>query len=166
MDLETGKELENNESGELLIKGPQIFKGYWKKEEKTKEKLDKEGWLHTGDIVKKDEDGYFYFQSRLDDMINVRGEKVWPREIEEILESNPKIQEVAVVGVKDDYYGQAIKACVVLKEGMEASEKEIIDFCKDKLAPHKIPHMVEFFNELPKSIVGKILHYRLREKIK
>ena len=119
--------------------------------------------MHTGDIVKKDEDGYFYFQSRLDDMINVRGEKVWPREIEQVLESNPKIQEVGVVGVKDDYYGQAIKACVVLKEGMEASEKEIIDFCKDKLAPHKIPHKIEFLKELPRTPLGKVMHYTLRK---
>ncbi|HOL90327.1 MAG TPA: AMP-binding protein [Candidatus Pacearchaeota archaeon] len=165
VDSETKEELPVNESGELIIKGPQVFKGYWKKEEKTKQTL-KDGWIYTKDIGRMNKDGLFYYEGRLDDMINVRGEKVWPREIEEILESNPKIQEVAVVGVKDDYYGQAIKACVVLKEGMEASEKEIIDFCKDKLAPHKIPHMVEFFNELPKSIVGKILHYRLREKIK
>jgi len=165
VDPQTGKELSPGESGEIIIRSPQIFRGYWKKPEKTKEAL-RDGWFHTKDIGRMDADGIFYVEGRLDDMINVRGEKVWPREVEKVLEQHPKVKEVAVIGVKDDYYGQAIKACVVLKEGYQATEKELIDFCKDKLTPQKIPHMVEFFNELPKSNLGKVLHYKLREKEK
>ncbi|GAI06748.1 unnamed protein product, partial [marine sediment metagenome] len=164
VDLKSGKILGINQAGELLLKGPQVFKDYWKKAEATVKKIDKEGWLHTGDIVERDRDGYFYFRSRLDDMINVRGEKVWPREVEEVLESHSKVQEVAVIGVEDDYYGQAIKACIVLKEGCQFSEEELIDFCKGKLAPHKVPHTVEFLKKLPRSYLGKILHYVLRKK--
>jgi len=160
---ETKEDLFLDQVGELVIRGSQIFKGYWKKPEKTKEVL-KDGWFYTKDVGRMDEDGIFYIESRLDDMINVRGEKVWPREIEEILEQHPKVKEVAVIGVADDYYGQAIKACVVLKEGQEATKEELIEFCKDKLAPHKVPHIIEFFNELPKSNLGKTLHYKLKEQ--
>jgi long-chain acyl-CoA synthetase len=97
-------------------------------------------------------------------MIDVRGEKVWPREIEKVLEGNPAIQESAVIGIKDDYYGQSIKACVVLEEGKELSEKDLIEYCKEKLTPFKVPREIEFFKELPKSNIGKILHYKLRKK--
>jgi len=159
----TKEDLPPGQSGEIVVKGPQVFKGYWKKEERTKEVL-KDGWLYTKDIGKMDKDGIFYVEGRMDDMINIRGEKVWPREVERVLEQHPKVQEVAVIGVQDDYYGQAIKACVVLKKDCQSSEKELIDFCKEKLASHKIPHMLEFFEELPKSHLGKILHYKLREK--
>jgi long-chain acyl-CoA synthetase len=162
VDIDTRKDLPPEESGEILFKGPQSFKGYWKKPEKTKEMFEN-GWVRTKDIGKMDKDGIFYIQGRVDDMIDVRGEKVWPREIEKILESNPVVQEAAVVGVKDDYYGQSIKACVVLKEGKESSEKDIIDHCKENLVPFKIPKKVEFFKELPKSHIGKILHYKLRK---
>jgi long-chain acyl-CoA synthetase len=163
IDFETKQELLINQLGELILKGPQIFKGYWKKPEKTKEVL-KDGWFYTKDIGRMDEDGIFYIEGRLDDMINVRGEKVWPEEVEKVLESHPKVREAAVIGVADDYYGQAIKACVVLKEGQEATKEELIEFCKDKLAPYKVPHIIEFFNELPKSNLGKTLHYKLKEQ--
>jgi len=161
IDSQTKQEILFGEFGEIIVRGPQIFKGYWKKPEKTKEVL-KDGWFYTKDIGKIDEEGRLYIQSRLDDMINVRGEKVWPREVEEVLESHPKVREVAVIGVADDYYGQAIKACVVLKEGQEATKEELIEFCKDKLAPHKVPHIIEFFNELPKSHMGRVLYYQLK----
>ena len=161
VDPETKIELPPNQPGEIIAKGPQVFKGYWKKPEKTKETL-KDGWIYTKDIGRIDKNGIFYVEGRLDDMINVRGEKVWPREVEMVLEQNLKIQEVAVIGIKDDYYGQAIKACVVLKDEAQSSEKELINFCKDKLSPHKIPHMVEFFKVLPKTHLGKISHHELR----
>lgn len=163
VDPETKQDLSLDQVGELVVRGPQIFKGYWKKPEKTKEVL-KDGWLYTKDICRMDQDGIFYIEGRLDDMINVRGEKVWPREVEEALEQNPKIREVAVIGVADDYYGQAIKACVVLREGEKAATEELIEFCKERLAPYKVPHLVEFFEELPKSNLGKTLHYKLRER--
>jgi len=163
IDSETEKELPINQSGEIVTKGPIIFKEYWRKPEKTKKAV-KDGWFHTKDIGRINEQGAFSIEGRLDDMINVRGEKVWPREVEKILEENPKVQEVAVIGEKDDYYGEKVKACVVLKPNNSATEKELIDFCIDKLSPHKVPKMIEFFKELPKSNLGKILHYKLRQK--
>ncbi len=163
VDIETMEDVPPGHSGEILFKGPQVFKGYWKKPEKTKEVL-KDGWLRTKDIGKMDKDGVFYIEGRVDDMIDVRGEKVWPREIEKVLEGNSAIQESAVIGIKDDYYGQSIKACVVLEEGKELSEKDLIEYCKEKLTPFKVPREIEFFKELPKSNIGKILHYKLRKK--
>jgi len=163
IDPETKRELPLNQPGEIIVRGPQVFKGYWKKLEKTKEVL-RNGWFHTKDIGRFDKDGMLYIEGRLDDMINVRGEKVWPREVEKVLESHPKVQEVAVIGVKDDYYGQAVKAYVVLKKDYQSSEKELVEFCKGKLAPHKVPGMVEFIESLPKSHLGKTLHYKLRKR--
>lgn len=163
VDLNTGDELLPENSGEIVVIGPSIFKGYWRKEEKTKKAL-RNGWFYTNDIGRMDKDGIFYIEGRRDDMINVRGEKVWPREVETILEQNPKVLDVAVIGVNSDYYGQAIKACIVLKHGFESSEKEIIDYCKERITPHKAPHIVEFFKELPKSNLGKTLHSQLRKR--
>lgn len=164
IDPETQKELSSNQSGEIVVRGPQVFKGYWRKTQKTKEVLKKDGWFYTKDIGRMDEEGILYIEGRMDDMINVRGEKVWPREVERVLESHPKVQEVAVIGIKDEYLGQAPKAYVVLKEDYHSSEKELIDFCKDKLAPHKVPRMIEFVEKLPKSRLGKTQHYKLRER--
>ncbi len=163
INYQTKEELPYGEVGEIIVRGPQIFKGYWRKPEKTKEVL-RDGWFYTKDIGRIDNDGLLYIEGRLDDMINVRGEKVWPREVEEVLEQNPKVRDVAVIGVTDDYYGQAIKACVVLKEGEMATEEEMIEFCREKLAPYKVPHLIEFFEELPKSNLGKTMHYKLRER--
>ncbi len=163
VDIVNRQELPCNQAGEILIKGPQVFKGYWKKPEKTQTAFEN-GWFRTKDIGRIDEDGTLFIEGRMDDMINVRGEKVWPREVEKVLESHPKIDEVAVVGKKDEYYGQAVKAYVVLKQGAQSSEKQIIEFCKEKLSPPKIPHFVEFFKEIPKTHLGKPLHYKLRER--
>jgi long-chain acyl-CoA synthetase len=162
VDPHTNEELPVGESGEIVTKGPIIFKEYWRKPEKTAEAM-QNGWFHTKDIGRINNEGAFSIEGRLDDMINVRGEKVWPREVEKVLEENPKVQEVAVIGVKDDYYGEKIKACVALKSNEKATEKELIDFCRAKLSPQKIPHMIEFYKELPKSNLGKILHYKLRQ---
>ncbi len=161
---DTEEECEVGEAGEILAKGPQVFKGYWKKEDKTEEVFTEEGWFRTGDVGRKNEKGIFFIEGRLDNMINVRGEKVWPREVEKVLEDHPKIREVAVVGVQDNYYGQTIKAFVSLREGDPPSEKDIIAYCKDKLISYKVPQMVEFINELPKSKMRKIQHHKLREK--
>jgi long-chain acyl-CoA synthetase len=163
VDLNDGKELPYNESGEIVVKGPSIFKGYLNKPEKTKQVL-RNGWFYTGDIGRMTEKGVVFIEGRKDDMINVRGDKVWPREVEQVLEKNPKILDVAVIGVQSDYYGQAIKACMVLKEGVQADEQEIINFCKENMALNKVPHMVEFFKELPKSNIGKTLHSVLRKR--
>lgn len=163
VDLNKGDELPCGESGEIAVRGPSIFKEYWNKPDKTRQVL-RDSWFYTGDIGRMTREGVVFIEGRKDDMINVRGDKVWPREVEQVLEKNPKILDVAVIGIPSDYYGQAIKACVVMKEGMQADEQEIIGYCKESLAPNKVPHMVEFFNELPKSNIGKILHSVLRKR--
>jgi long-chain acyl-CoA synthetase len=163
IDLETGEDLPPNSSGQIIIKAPSVFLGYWNKDEKTKKAL-KDGWFYTGDTGRMNKDGVFFVEGRMDDMINVRGENVWPREVEQVLEKNPKVFDVAVIGVKDEFFGQAIKACVVLKDGASSSEKELIDYCKESLVPSKVPHVIEFFKDLPKSNIGKTLHAQLRKK--
>lgn len=163
VDLVSKEEVPANTSGEIVINAPSNFKGYWNKEEKTKQVL-KDGWFYSGDIGRINKDGVVFVEGRKDDMINVRGEKVWPREVEQVLEKNPKVLDVAVIGVTSDFYGQTVKACVVLKEGMEADEKELIECCKESLVEYKVPKMVEFFKELPKSNIGKTLHSVLRKR--
>ncbi len=163
VDLITKTEVGPGISGEIVINSPSIFKEYWNKPEKTKEVL-KDGWFFSGDIGRMDENGVIFIEGRIDDMINVRGEKVWPREVEKVLEKHPKVLDVAVIGVPSDYYGQIIKACVVLKEGVQSSEEELIDYCKKSLVEYKVPKMIEFFKELPKSNLGKTLHSSLRKR--
>jgi len=153
--VEDGKELKFNEVGELIVKGPQVTKGYLNLEEETRNTL-KDGWLYTGDLAKMDEEGYFYLVDRKKYMINVGGYKVYPKEVEDVLKEHPAIKEVAVVGVKDIYKGEKVKAYLVLKEGFEVKKEEILDFCKDKLAKYKIPEELEFLKDLPKTYTGKV----------
>ncbi len=164
VDVDTGEEVPIGETGELCIKGPQVMKGYWRRPEETKAALDEEGWLHTGDIAKMDEDGYFYIVDRKKDMIISGGYNIYPRDVEEVLYQHPKILEAAVIGVPDEYKGEVVKAFVVLKPGCEASVEEIIEFCKKHLAAYKVPKIVEFVEELPKSAVGKVLRRILKER--
>jgi len=164
MDLETGeKELSPGEIGELCIRGPQVMKGYWNRPEETRKTL-RDGWLYTGDIGRMDEEGYFYIVDRKKDMIICGGYNVYPRDVEEILYLNPKIQEACIVGIPDPYRGETVKAFIVLKEGEKSSEEEIIEFCRKNLAKFKSPTVVEFRKELPKSHVGKVLRKILREE--
>ncbi|MCG8472794.1 MAG: long-chain fatty acid--CoA ligase [Desulfobacterales bacterium] len=149
------------EVGELLIKGPQIMKGYHNRPDATAETL-VDGWLHTGDIAKMDEDGYFYIVDRKKDMILSGGYNVYPRDIDEVLYEHPKVQEACAIGIPHAHRGEAVKAFVVLKAGETATEEEMISFCSDKLAKYKWPVSVEFREELPKSTVGKILRKDLR----
>ncbi|MFA6252298.1 MAG: AMP-binding protein [Candidatus Paceibacterota bacterium] len=160
---DTFEDLPPGEKGELIVKGCMIFKEYLNKPEKTKQAF-RDGWFFTKDIGIMDERGVFSLEGRIDDMINVRGEKVWPREVEKVLEENVKVKEVAVIGVKDDYYGERVKAFVVSEPGANATEEELINFCKEKLTEYKTPREVEFLSELPKSNLGKTLHYKLRVK--
>ncbi|MBW1989647.1 MAG: long-chain fatty acid--CoA ligase [Deltaproteobacteria bacterium] len=162
VDLETGEKfLPPGESGELVVKGPQVMAGYLNKPEETAETL-RNGWLYTGDIATMDEDGYFYIVDRKKDMIISGGYNVYPRDIEEVVYMNPKVKEACVIGIPHPTRGEAAKVFVVLKEGQQATEEEIIDFCKDKLAKYKWPTAVEFRTELPKTNVGKILRKELR----
>lgn len=163
VDLDNGeKEMPVGETGELCIKGLQVMQGYWNKTQETANAL-REGWLYTGDIAKMDQDGYFYIVDRKKDMILVEGYNVYPREIDEILITHPKVVEAAVIGVPDSLRGEVAKAFIVLKDGKTATEKEIIAFCKERLARYKVPKKVEFRRKLPKTLVGKVDRKILRE---
>ena len=164
VDLETGeKDMPVGEQGELIIKGPQVMRGYWKKPEETANTLRK-GWLYTGDIAKMDEEGYFFIVDRKKDMILSGGYNVYPRDIDEVLFSHPKVLEACAIGVPHPARGEQIKAFVVLKEGQTATEQEIIEYCGTRLAKYKLPTIIEFRKELPKSTVGKILRKTLKEE--
>ncbi|PDY23857.1 long-chain fatty acid--CoA ligase [Bacillus cereus] len=156
MSLETGEALPPGEIGEIVVKGPQIMKGYWNKPEETAAVL-QDGWLHTGDVGYMDEDGFFYVKDRKKDMIVASGFNVYPREVEEVLYECEKVQEVVTIGVPDPYRGETVKAFVVLKEGTECTEEELDQFARKYLAAYKVPKVYEFRSELPKTTVGKIL---------
>ncbi|MCJ7658803.1 MAG: long-chain fatty acid--CoA ligase [Anaerolineales bacterium] len=153
-------ELQVGEIGELVIKGPQVFKGYHNMPTETQNTL-RDGWLYTGDIARKDEDGYFYIVDRKKELIKPGGFQVWPREVEEVIKDYPAVLEVGVAGIPDADSGEAIKAWVVLKPGETATEEDIIQFCKAEMANFKAPKQVEFRDELPKTTVGKILRREL-----
>ncbi|MCP3899915.1 MAG: long-chain fatty acid--CoA ligase, partial [Desulfobacteraceae bacterium] len=160
------KNMPVGQSGELLIKGPQVMQEYWKMPEETDKTLIN-GWLHTGDIAYMDEEGYFFIVDRIKDMIIAGGYNVYPRDIEEILFEHPKIMEACAIGVPHPTRGEQIKAFIVLNEGQSSTEEEIKNFCKEKLAVYKLPTEVEFIDELPKTNVGKVLKKDLRaEEIK
>ena len=164
VDLETGeKDVPQGEPGEMIIKGPQVMKGYWNRPEETANSI-RDGWLYSGDIATMDEDGYFYIVDRKKDMIISGGYNVYPRDIDEALYTHPKILEACSIGIPHEKRGEQIKSFVVLKEGETATEQEIIDFCATRLARYKLPTLVEFRTELPKSNVGKILRKILREE--
>jgi long-chain acyl-CoA synthetase len=165
VDLTTGEQaLPVGETGELVIRGPQVMKGYWNKPEETDRTI-RNGWLHTGDIAKMDEDGYFYIVDRIKDMIKTLGENVYPREVEEVLYTHPKVQEAVVVGLPyEEYLGEKIKAYIVLKEGQHATAEEIIQHCREQLSKFKVPKEIEFRSQLPKTLVGKVLRRVLRDE--
>ncbi|KKM68889.1 hypothetical protein LCGC14_1456390 [marine sediment metagenome] len=158
------EELPLGEVGELMIKGPQVMKGYWKRPDETKRDIIK-GWLKTGDLARMDENGYFYISGRTKDMVKYKGYKVMAREVEEKLVEHPAIREVGVIGVPDPNIGETIKACVVLKPEFKEkiTERDIIEWAKERLAGYKYPRIVEFLNILPRTAVGKIFRRKLRE---
>ncbi|MDA4115470.1 MAG: long-chain fatty acid--CoA ligase [Thaumarchaeota archaeon] len=159
------KRLGVGEAGELAVKGPQVMLGYWNNKAETENVLTADGWLLTGDVARMDADGYFYIVDRKKDMIDVSGLKVYPREVEELLFTHPAVKEAAVVGMPDDYRGEVVSAYVVLKPENKGkvTEEEIIQFCRSNLATYKAPRKVTFADELPKTLVGKVLRRRLRE---
>ncbi|MGE3976051.1 MAG: long-chain fatty acid--CoA ligase [Nitrospira sp.] len=162
VDSDSGlEEVPDGETGELIVRGPQVMQGYWNKEEETRAVL-RDGWLHTGDLVRRDDRGYFYFVDRKKDIIKSRGETVYPREIEEVLRQHPAVSEAAVVGVADHDYGEAIKAYVVAKPGLFITEQALITHCAGLLARYKIPSIVEFRQELPRTVIGKVLRRVMR----
>jgi long-chain acyl-CoA synthetase len=164
LDQKTRELLPVGEEGEIVVKGPNIMQGYWKRAEETAD-IFVNGWMRTGDIGKMDEDGYFYILDRAKDMIIASGFNVYPREVEEVLYLHPSVQEAAVVGVPDEYRGETVAAFVVLKPGIEASEatrQDILTYCKQNLTPYKVPKILEFRESLPKSLIGKVLRRELK----
>jgi long-chain acyl-CoA synthetase len=164
VDVDNGVEdVKQGDPGEIIIKGPTVMQGYWKNPEETANQL-RNGWLHTGDIAVRDEDGYVFIVDRKKDLIIASGFNIYPREVEEVLYQMPKIAEAVVVGIPHDYRGETVKAYVVIKPGVAATEAEIVTFCKEKLTAYKVPKVVEFRDTLPKSAVGKILRKVLRDE--
>jgi long-chain acyl-CoA synthetase len=155
-----GRELAVGEVGELLVKGGNVMKGYFRNKQATSEVL-RDGWLYTGDLSKIDQDGYIYIVDRKKDMINVRGLNVYPAEIERVLLRHPKIKEAAVVRVVDKFKGEVPKAFLVLEENQQLSKPEITRYLREGLAIFKIPKFVEFRESLPKTTTGKIAKRQL-----
>lgn len=158
-----GKDIRPGEMGEIIARGPNVMMGYWKRPEETEKTLEG-GWLHTGDMATVDEDGYIYVVDRKKDLIISGGENISPHEIEDVLHLHPAVHECAAIGVPDDKWGEQVKAVVVLKKGTQTTEKELIQFCSDRLARYKLPKSVDFVDELPKDPVGKIQKKILRER--
>ncbi len=161
---EQGAILPVGQQGELCIRGTCVTKGYLNKPEATKEAFDAEGWFHSGDVAYMDTAGYAYIVDRKKDMINVGGEKVFPSEVEDMMLSHAKIKDLVIVGIPDDLKGEAPKAFIVLREGQTATEEEIRAYCKEKMAPYKVPVAVEFIEEVPRAASGKALRRLLRDK--
>ena len=169
VDADTGtQEMPVGEIGEIIIKGPQVMKGYWKMPSETANVLrtgpdGQPGWFYSGDIGYMDEDGYFHITDRKKDIIIAGGYNIYPTDVEAVLFEHPAVKEAAVVGVPDPRRGEAVKAFIVLKEGKTATEEEIITFSRERLAAYKAPRIIEFRDDLPKSIIGKVLRRTLRE---
>lgn len=164
VDAETGlRDLPDGEPGELIVRGPQVMRGYWNKEEETRAVL-RDGWLFTGDLVRRNEEGFFFFVDRKKDIIKSRGETVYPREVEEVLLRHQAVAEAAVVGVADHIYGELVKAYVVTKPESFVTEQALIQHCTRWLARYKIPSTVEFRQELPRTIIGKVLRRTMRDE--
>ena len=153
----------SGETGELLTRGYSVMRGYWNDEEKTEEAIDKAGWMHTGDQATIDVDGYCNIVGRIKDMVIRGGENVYPREIEEFLYRHPKVQDVQVIGVPDEKYGEELCAWIKLRDGEEANGDEIKAFCKDQIAHFKVPRYVCFVDEFPMTVTGKIQKFKMRE---
>jgi len=165
-DAETGQgSLSPGEVGEILIRAPQLMLGYWQRPTETENTI-RNGWLYTGDLGYLDEDGYLFIVDRKKDVIKPSGFQVWPREVEEVIASHPSVNEVGVVGVPDEYQGEAVKAWVVLRHGQQVTTDEIRAYCRKKLAGYKVPKHIEFTDSLPKTMVGKVLRRELVEQEK
>lgn len=162
-NLDTGENVEPGQEGELLVRGPQVMKGYWRSPEETAATITPDGWLRTGDIARADEDGFFFIVDRKKDVIITGGINVYPREVEEILSQFDKIREVAVKGIPHRLRGEIVKAYVVLKENQQATAADIRNFARERLAAHKVPSKIEFRRELPRSILRKVLKRKLED---
>jgi fatty-acyl-CoA synthase len=163
VDPETGHDTPANVQGEIVTRSACVMKGYYKMPEATAEAIDKEGWLHTGDLGTLDEQGYFKVTGRIKDMIIRGGENIYPRELEEFLYKHPKVMNVQVIGIPDKKYGEQVLAAIQLKAGQTASAEEFIEFCKGKIARHKVPKYWEFVDSYPMTASGKIQKFKMKE---
>jgi fatty-acyl-CoA synthase len=168
MDVDSLAELQPNQVGEIIVRGPQVFRGYWKQPEATAQAFvehDGERFFRTGDLGYYDEEGYFFITDRLKRMINCAGYKVWPAEVEALLYAHPAIQEACVVGARDAYRGETVKAFVVLKpDRLETTGTQIIDWARERMAAFKVPRIVQFVDELPRTATGKVFWRKLQEE--
>lgn len=160
---EADRDVEAGEIGEIIVKSRRNMIGYWRKPEKTKEAI-RDGWLRTGDLGYYDEKGFIYIADRKKDMIITGGENVYPKEVENVLYRHPAVQEVAVIGIPDPYWVEAVHAVVALKENAQATEEEIISFCREQIAHYKAPRSIQFVESLPKNPQGKILKKEIRAR--
>ncbi len=163
VDPETGEDLPDNADGEFVAKGYNIMKGYYKMPEATAAAIDEDGWLHTGDLARRLEDGNYKITGRIKDMIIRGGENIYPKEIEDFIYTHPKVSDVQVIGVPDKQYGEEIMACVILKDGEEMTEEELKEYVASHMAKHKTPRYVDFVDSFPMNAAGKILKYKMRE---
>lgn len=163
VDPESGRDLPAGRQGEIVTRSGCVMKGYYKMPDATAETIDKEGWLHTGDLGEMDENGYFKVTGRMKDMIIRGGENIYPRELEEFLYTHPKVANVQVIGIADEKYGEQVLAAIQLKNGAQAEPEEFAAFCRDKIARHKIPRYWEFVEEFPMTASGKIQKYKLKD---
>lgn len=163
IDPTTGESVPNGVQGELCTRGYLVMKGYYNMEDQTKDAIDSEGWLHTGDLATMDDDGYVVITGRLKDMIIRGGENIYPREIEEFLYSHPKIFDVQIVGVPDEKFGEQVAAFIKVKPGESLNSQEVKDYCTGKISKYKIPYYVEIVEEYPMTASGKIQKFKLRE---
>jgi acyl-CoA synthetase (AMP-forming)/AMP-acid ligase II len=161
---EEGNTLPPGEPGEILARGPRVMSGYWKDEEKTAKTIDKDGWVHTGDVGYVDEDGYYFLSGRSSDMIIRAGENISPEELENVIREHPKVEDVAVIGVPDETWGEEPRAVVIPKQGEKPTEEEIMEWCRKGLASFKRPRSVVFVDELPRNPMGKLIKREIREK--
>ena len=164
VDPETGKELPDGVDGEFCSRGYNIMKGYYKMPEATNQAVDADGWLHSGDLARRNPDGTYLITGRLKDMIIRGGENIYPKEIEEFIYTHPAVADVQVIGVPDARYGEAVMACIVLKPGMQATKEEMTEYIKSHMARHKVPQYIEFVDSFPMNAAGKVLKYKMREE--
>ncbi len=163
VDPETGLDLPDNVTGEFVARGYNIMKGYYKMPKATADAIDKDGWLHTGDLALRTPEGNYRITGRLKDMIIRGGENIYPKEIEEFIYTHPKVKDVQVIGVPDEQYGEEIMACIILKDGESITSDEMKQYIRDHMAKHKVPRYIDFVDSFPMNVAGKILKYKMRE---
>jgi fatty-acyl-CoA synthase len=164
IDPETGNELPDGQDGEFCSRGYHIMKGYYKMPDATASAIDKDGWLHSGDLARRNPDGTYLITGRLKDMIIRGGENIYPKEIEEFIYTHPAVEDVQVIGVPDAKYGEAVMACIIKKKDASLTSEEMTEYIKSHMARHKVPQYIEFVDHFPMNAAGKILKYKMREE--